>query len=642
MAKFEEQREHLSRMIARDSNLQAARLIYERMSRMQSALPEPLASMEWAYPITSSSPYDALRGATRALSNKQEGVRVHPASVLKSLGSKADEDSKIARMTANDWEKNLKWQGQRLEKRDPTFRSSIVWSSCLYHEIVGQLIHLPTQFKASPIGKARERAALRIGDWALRIVDPKTTYIDYSDFMPERVACVTVKTVQQLIDLWPETTKRLQTKLNDGKVDQDTEYVEIDFTDYENRVVWCVEGNDVEQVIDDKGITLFGPEPWLRVVEGEGKGQSVPFLPWIAVCGGLNIDAAPEHQRKPMLYPVYMANQWDSTNIMGTILASLSVSEAAAPTNVITGPGAEKVEIDYTQAGGRIDLPNQLMTYQRVQRAGLDKAMADMFGIMDGAIKRSTVAEVLVTGQPMGGEQAYAAYNLQVMQALASLGDFKLLGERFLEEAYQKMLLMSHYTGYDIVGYGSKNEKYTIDSDDIDPDAIYISVELKPDVMVNELQRTASAVQMAQSLPYAPQKILEQLGEEDPEGSLKLWKRWRLELADFEGWLQKIKMTASGEIDQLAAQKAQEIIKQMMEQAQTQRGDGTPPGAAAQGLGIGGEPAQNPNAPPGTALQGGMFNPAGGGNPPAMAAPEATFEGQMGMSRGGQESQGGY
>jgi hypothetical protein len=529
-----------------------------------------------------------------------------------------------------------------MEKRTPAFRSSIVWSALLYHEIVGQLIHLPTQFKASPLDKTRQRAALRIGDWALRLVDPKTTYIDYTDFMPERVACVSVKTAQQLIDFWPASTKALRDKIADKKINNDTKYLEIDFTDYDTRVVWAVEGDDIEKSIGNKGIDLFGPEPWLKMVGSEDRGKPVPFMNWIAVCGGLNIDAAPEHQRKPMLYPVYMAEQWATSNIMGSILASLAVAEAAAPVNIVSGPGGENVEIDYTNPGGRIDLPNQFVTYERIQRAGLDKAMGEMFGIFETAIRRSTVAEVLVTGQPMSGDQAFAAYNLQVMQALASLGDFKLLGERFLEEMYQKMLLISHYTGHNIVGYGKNKDKYTIDSESIDPDAIYLSVELKPDVPVEQLQRTTNAVQMSQSLPYAPQRILEQLGEPDPEGALKLWKRWRLELADFEGWLQKIQMTSSGEIDQMVAQKAQELVQQMAAQGQQAQGQPTQPQAMAPGLGLTGRTPPNPAAPPGTALEGQMFNPAEGGAPPAMAEPGATFEGQMGTTRGGTEVQGGY
>jgi hypothetical protein len=218
------------------------------------------------------------------------------------------------------------------------------------------------------------------------------------------------------------------------------------------------------------------------------------------------------------------------------------------------------------------------------------------------------------------------------------LGDFKMLAEQFIGEMYQKMLLISHYTGHDIVGYGKNQEMFTIDSEDIDPDALYIDVELKPDMPTNRLQQVASAVQMAQSLPYAPQKILEQLGEPDPEGSLKLWKRWRLELADFEGWLEKLQAIASGELEQMAAQMAQQMVQQQMEQAQ-QMAEQQP---AQQGLGIAGEPAPNPALPPGAGLEGSGMNPAGGGPPAAMAAPEATFEGQMGTTRGGTEVQGGY
>jgi hypothetical protein len=187
------------------------------------------------------------------------------------------------------------------------------------------------------------------------------------------------------------------------------------------------------------------------------------------------------------------------------------------------------------------------------------------------------------------------------------------------------------------VGYGTGNKMYTIDSEDIDPDALYIDVELKPDLPTNRLQQVASAVQMSQSLPYAPQKILEQLGEPDPEGSLKLWKRWRLELADFEGWLQKIQTIASGELEQMAAQMAQQMVQQQMEQAQAQAQE-----PMQQGLGIAGEPAENPALPPGMGMAGAGMNPAQGGAPPAMANPEATFEGQMGTTRGGTEVQGGY
>jgi hypothetical protein len=636
--KYVEQRTHLMRMVERDKELQRARLAYERMSRGEYHLPEPLNSFEWVRPVISASPYVGLNAATRAFANKEALPTVNPATVLKALG-KVDADSKTARKTANDWEKNLRWQMSRMEERGPALRASVMWSALLYDEIVGQLIHLPTQFKAKPIGKVREAAALRMGDWALRLVDPKTTYIDYSEFMPERIACVTQKTAQQIIDFWGPGAKKISSRLKAEEIEQDTPYLEVDFTDYDNRVVWAIEGTDIEQVVDEDGITLFGPEPWLKDAKTR---EPAPFLSWIAVAGGNDIDCEPEHQRRPMLYPLWTTEQWANANIFGSILMGLATAEAAAPTNVFEGVGAENVEIDYTQAGGRVDLPSQYVTYQRVQRLGLAPALSDALAMFETAQRRCTVAEVLVTGSPTTTGGTFSAYNLEVMQALASLGGPKGIAERFLSQLWQKMLLMSHYTGSDITGYGKDNERYTIDSEDIDPEHIYVSASLQVDAPVDQMQRAASAVQMSQSLPYAPQKILEQLGETDPEGSLALWKRWRLELADFEGWLQKIKMTASGEIEQLAQQMAQQMIQQMQQQGPQGQQQGVQPEGMSPGLGLTAGPQPNPNAPPGTALEGQGFNPAGGGAPPAMASPGATFEGQRGRSRGGQEAQGGY
>lgn len=628
----EKQREHVARMIERDKNLILTRKRYEQMARLQYSLPEPLNSFEWVHPIISSSPYDALRGGTRALSNQQEDVNIDPVTILMALAGE-DIESKAARRLANEWETILDWQMARMEQRNPSLRSSIVWSSLLYHEVVGQLIHLPTQFKAKPLGSIRETAALRYGDWALRIVDPKTVYVDYTDFMPERIASVTTKTARELVDFWGDLAKKVGRKAESDEGSWDDKYLEIDYCDYDSRSVWAIEGENLNDIEDVPGITIRKPEPWLKDAK---TGKPVPFLNWIAVAGGTGIDAAPEHQRRPMLYPVLMAEQWATTNVFGTILMSLATAEAAAPTSVFSGVGAKDVEIDYTQAGGRIDLPSQFLTYQRVQRLGLDPAIHEALGIIETAMRRSTVAEVLVTGQPMSGEAPFAAYNLQVMQALASLGDYKELAETFLEDVYRKMLLISHYTGHDIVGH-EKGKTFTIDSEKVDPECIYIDVKLQPDVPVDRLQRYTSAVQMAQSLPYAPQRILEQLGETDPEGALRDWKRWRLDLADFEGYLQKVKMTASGEIDQLINQRAQEMVQQMQEEQPQVQPQGMTPG-----LGLQQSPAPTPGAPPGMPVGGQGFNPAEGGAPPAMAGPAATFEGQTGMTRGGTEVQGGY
>jgi hypothetical protein len=597
-----------ARMVAENKGLTEAREAYERMGRLQYTLPSPLDKFDWIRPIIDTSPYDALRGVTRALSNLDEELSIHPITVSKV--TKADDDSKASKEKANQWEKALQWQMGRTAKRRASFRSSVIWSAALYDEIVAQVIHLPTQFKA--MGKKdndpRVKAAMRFGDYAIRILDAKSAFIDYSDYMPERGLIVGVKTAQEIVDFWGDAASKIQVK-----IDKDSDYasellIELDYVDYEARAVWVIEEN--ADIADDEGIVFIPPQPWLK----DTKGNPVPFLPLIAVAGGNDIDPMPEFRRRPLLFPVYMAEQWVNTNIMGTIEFSRAIATAASPDAVIKGPGAEDVEFDYGEPATKIVL-NQFQEYEQIRKQGLDPAIMEAKDRLQAAIQRATVADILVTGQPMGGVEAFAAYQLQVQVAISSLGGQKDLGERFYDEAYGYMLLITHYTGGKIVGYGEDATKYEIDSEDIDPNAIYLNSELKPDVPADRVQRVTAAVQMAQQLKYSTKRILEQLGENDPEGAIKEWKIEQMDFAYLQGLLQKIQAEGSGELAQM-----QQLLEQLMGQMeQMQAPGGAVPQENLQG-GI-----------PGAGGQG--FNPAVGGAPPAIASPEGnTREAQVGVN----------
>ena len=108
------------------------------------------------------------------------------------------------------------------------------------------------------------------------------------------------------------------------------------------------------------------------------------------------------------------------------------------------------------------------------------------------------------------------------------------------------------------------------------------------------------------------------LGETDPEGSLREWKLWQLEVTDFQAKLERLRRELSGEYNEDVLAAAQAMLEQQMEE--------TPTPAAG---GNGREP-ENP--------LGEGFNPAAGETPPAMASPAGTtFEGATGMTRGGGE-----
>ena len=135
-------------------------------------------------------------------------------------------------------------------------------------------------------------------------------------------------------------------------------------------------------------------------------------------------------------------------------------------------------------------------------------------------------------------------------------------------------------------------------------------------------------------LGYSPIRAMRYLGETDPEGAIKENKLYQLDMADMRGRLKRIEMEASGEIEQMAAQMAQQMITQMMQQQQQAAGpQGMPP--------EGGGPGQTeiPGRPPGIeGVEGQGYNTAEGGESPLTASPNATFEGQMGQTRGGGET----
>src|SRR3990167_7132365 len=95
-------------LVKRDVPLRAIQQGLQRMTHLEYQAPASLAKLEWFRTYRSTQPYDALRGATRALASLDERIRIDPVSVVGSL-STSDDESALARRTANEWERCLKW-----------------------------------------------------------------------------------------------------------------------------------------------------------------------------------------------------------------------------------------------------------------------------------------------------------------------------------------------------------------------------------------------------------------------------------------------------------------------------------------------------------------------------------------------------
>ena len=591
-------------IIKRDKNLKAVQAEYERMSRLQYNLPEPLQRWEWIRSVISTAPYDALRGATRALSNLESALNIHPITVIKAID--ADDESLAAQRLANEWETNLLWQMGRAESRLRSFASDVVWSVGLYDECIAKIIHLPTQFKAAPLSEAEMEAYLMVGDWALEIVDVKTVYPTYSRYGLQSMLSVNRRTARWMVNNYGEKAEFVIEQSRKDKQDLDdpqNTWIEFEYGDHENKLIWANSGNDITNTA---GEIILPPQPWLKINDGDSQ---VPFLPWVAAAGGTSVDAAPEFQRKPILFPVLQAELWATANISETLMMAQQLATASSTTDVFSGPSSEDIEENWEEPRRRINL-TAVQEYQQIQDAGMDSGIREVFDRLEAAIQRATVADVLVTAQPISGEQAFASYNLQVQQALASLGDVKDTSQRFFVDFFKKMLLITHYTGSEISGYGDGLEKYTIDSEDINPEAIYLSVELKADVPADRVQRVTAGQVLVREIGYSQEDAMRFLGETDPQGVMKRADRERLRAADLQARIEAQQRKISGQYQEDVMAAAQALVQQQIaqQQAQGQQQQAQPAGAA---------PAERP-------VRGQAFNPAQGGTPPVVANPEAS------------------
>ena len=593
-------RELASSMFERDKGIKQDQAHYRRMADLEYALPESLSKLDWIIPSISTSPNDSCRGVTRALSNLEEALDIDPVTVMKAVDG--DDEGQEAIRTANLWEKIMQWELGRSAKRKRNLRSDVIWDATVQDEVAAQLIHLPTEFKITKPSPARKRAAMRFGDWAIRLADIEGVYVDYSDYMPERVLCITIRTAQELLNQWGE--KRLSELVKRVKKEEAHKqelYVEYDMVDHDDgRKVWYHAGEKPDAGMD--GNYILKPEPWMK----DKSGEQVPFLPWICVSGG--------KERKPLLFAVKKAGLWETTNILRTIVMSKAIATAAAPEHLFIGPGSEEMAVNYTIPGGSISLPTKaLHGYEKLPDSRLDPQLTEGVDRSEADMSRASVSDVLVTAQPISGEQAYASYNLQVQQALASIGNIKELGERFFEQLNETMLLIAHFTGESIESYMGGSKKYVIDSEDIDPDSIQLHVELKTDVPIDRLARINAASQLAGSdIPYSFKQILKDLGDTDPEGTYREWTKEQFDKADIAGRLEFIQAQQSGKIMELAQQMAQQLHEQMMQQQaemakQQEKDQNQNPENVLKTRGV-------------DNIEGQGFNPAAGGTPPAMAA----------------------
>src|SRR3990170_6195382 len=288
------------------------------------ALPPNVAGLKWIHKVVSSDPHDAIRAGARVLSS------VAPRLTVQPLGAGEDK-----RAQAEQIERALAWNFRNASRRrQASVLRDVVLSALLYDEVVAQVIYLPKQLEAQKqfqVERLRVYAAGRFGPFAIIVRNPQQVHVSYSDWMPEAVLMKKVVTVQEALDFWGKKATLLEKQSgrlprrgkasarNDGAMAYCTIY---DYMDLEQRAVWAVPQIDSSSLAAPVGSAEAGAVEILREEHGLG------FLPWAAKVGGTTL-AEGGQQRIPLLYSIFTSGQWDTQNIVETLLASEVIAYAA-------------------------------------------------------------------------------------------------------------------------------------------------------------------------------------------------------------------------------------------------------------------------------------------------------------------------
>jgi len=496
----------------------------------------------------------------------------------------------------------LKWlMVQANRRRQGPVKQSFVKSALKYDEIVAQVVDLDYQIAQKDIfggDTQREKAARRhYGRYAVIVYHPNDVHVRYSNLMPEAVLLRQERTAQSVRDEWGDKANR-RSDLKE-MADKNENVVYNDYMDYHDRVIWCEPVTETGEA----GASI-------QIMREE---HNLPFLPWITRVGGDTMERAPEHRRRPLLYHDYTSGSWENQNVIETIVLSDVIKKSVAQVGKEEGP--MPIEARTTQTDFGPDSSSPIMhvtpgdTYTPLPTPPIDRAMVELADRLSAERSQGTLSQVLKGGDIPSG-MSFAALNLNTLTAAGALKPAKELAENAMADAFALFMCWAGYTENSIQSYGDDGPD-EIPWDEYDPENLYITVELKPDVALDRQQRANVAVVLLQARIMSREQALEYMGETDPQKIIQ-----QIYMDDMlEAYMQ--------------AQTAL-MVQDLMPQPELPPGQEQ--GIPGQEMGMEAIQGMMAGAPGGPG-----FNPQQGGLPPAMGAPGATREGVSGEDMMGNE-----
>lgn len=582
--KIEEAKKIADSMIDADRDRDNAFQAYADMYHLRWKLPDELGKVQWIRKFIASDPHDAVASGVRVLSALRPKIKKHPLL--------PDEKN---RERANMEERVLAWHLWSADRRRPvSVVSDTVQAALLYNAVALHVSDLENEIRVrKEMGQSTKRLeiARRSGRFTIQAFNPMDVHVKRSVYGPECVLLSQKRMATEVMAEWGKLAKSLQTMADNGEM---VRY--YDYWDYDNRAVWVTSDTAATNAAEI-GVIM------------RPTSHDLDFLPWVALMGGTDLEHLEHYKYHPMLFPMYFSQSWETLNVIRTLVMSEAISRVASPMFSDEGPNQMEASVDYGDPL-KIAKPAPGNTLKALPPAPIDQGLQQIADMISSDVQRSTISRILMGGDIPSGT-AYSTLNLATQTAVGALKPAKELAEKSLAEMFKVMLAWVVHTEVPLLAYGnvektdSYGENMIIQPDEIDLSALYIDVELSPDVPTDRLQRANAASIMVQ-YGYPREYALEDLGVEDPQQAIRQWYFERYVQQKFDSEVQReqqaiqLEMQAQQMQMQMQMQQAQMQEQQAMQQQQMQQQQGGMPPEVGQGQG---------------------YNPAMGGTPAVMAQP---------------------
>jgi hypothetical protein len=542
--------------------------------------------------IIDLSPHDALKSGTAILSTIMPHWTVQP---LRQNQGEQDRAERIAYA--------LDYNYRRMDKRG---KGSMLWDlvhSCLRYDAVAiWLEYLPYQMKANG-SNIRYKHAIRRSDFVPIIHQPANVHIQEDSYGTNCVLLSVNMAAKDVVAKWPNNTFTLQNKLIDMKDTGTVRFIYNDMMFYEDnkikRVVWG-------SITDGLGID-GGSDEFIILNEF----IAIPFMPWIVMVGGSGLDSESKYSVHPLLGPLALSHKWVDLNVFQSILQSEIIKYGRTPRVKTITPSGDGVAIDFADGTVlNLKINEQADPWQP---APIDSNLKELVDRVRSEVSSATLPRILQNPE-FAGNTPFASINAMIQTALGGLNPAKRLCEAAHEELALRMLEWCSAEKKPLIAYrrdktidteDGMGSLVNVDFDELDPESVIVSCRLFAEAPTDYAQRVDIAMKKNQYLKVPLEKVLQELGEENPSS---LFDQWAQEQEDnmaiqIDLQTQQAQAQAAIQLQMQQAQMGMQMQAQQEQQLPPPQESGTGPG---QGLNL------NTGLPQGANSNLGTVNPQTG------------------------------